>query len=108
MPKVVGLSVSFCIQDIVSGKVAYDDVEFIIGGTRAPDTKAWARVFDQYCGGLWRGIEVKAMNILQRLVKEGKIYQPRLFSRFAFPRTGARTFWVDFWDLDLILPGELD
>lgn len=73
---VIGLSVSFCVRDIATGKVAYDDVAKIIAGTRVPEGE-WEEVIGRYNQVYWRKLP-EAEAIFRRLLAEGKVTQPRL------------------------------
>ena len=74
----IGLSVSFCVSDIVAGKVALDKVEKIVAGTKLPDSEAWERCIKTYRESYWRKNPDQAERILRQLLAEGKIYQPAL------------------------------
>jgi hypothetical protein len=74
----VGLSLSFCIKDIINGLVQEDDVEYIIAGTCASTPDQWDKVLDPYCRIYWKDDPKKAREIAYRFLKEGKIKQPRL------------------------------
>lgn len=88
--KLIGLSLSFCVRDIVEGKVAYEQVTKLITGTGAPDEKNWEEMLQDYVEwywwgpkGLYRGDEEKtraAIAIVNRLRSESKIEQPRLIT----------------------------
>jgi hypothetical protein len=77
MPRVIGLSLSNCVNDIVAGRVAYDNVEQIISRTACPDAAVWAKTLASYEQGAWKGNK-QATEIAVRLLQEGKIDQPRL------------------------------
>jgi hypothetical protein len=87
--KLIGLSLSFCVRDIVEGKVAYEQVTKLITGTCAPDDKEWELLMKDYLAWYWWGTEgakirpaderkaKAAIAIANRLRSEGKIEQPR-------------------------------
>jgi len=76
--KVVALSISFCVPDIVSGKVPYDSVALVYSGTemRTPEDLEW--VLDRYGGTYWRINPDECKNIARKLFEDGKVRQPRL------------------------------
>jgi hypothetical protein len=78
MAKFVGLSVSFCIRDIVEGDVAEDDVKFIVAGTRIRNTEEYESVVESYSEYYWKEHVEEARAVFKRLWDAGKIIQPRL------------------------------
>lgn len=78
MKKKIGLSVSFCIADIIKGKVKEKDVEKIIGSTAARNDAEWEGIISDYKETYWKDDPEKGEAILRRLLKAGKIEQPRL------------------------------
>ena len=55
----IGLSVSLCMPDIVSGKVPLDQVEKIVAGTRCADATAWDGVILGYRTTYWRWLSLR-------------------------------------------------
>jgi len=106
--KYIGLSLSFCVLDILNGVVAEDEVAMLVTGTAATDDKTFENVLDQYSGrdpdrpycNYWEGREDEGREIARRLWMAGKIEQPRLkgmdtcdgilMSRWALLETGER------------------
>ncbi|MFA5075878.1 MAG: hypothetical protein WC480_00445 [Patescibacteria group bacterium] len=74
----IGLSLSWCIQDIIEGKVALDALDKIIAGTRCPNPVDWDRVIQRYRDQCWGANPDLAEKIVRRLLAEGRIEQPRL------------------------------
>jgi hypothetical protein len=74
----IGYSLSFCVKDIIEGRVDLKDVEKIIANTCAPDDEAWMRITSIYAGVYWRKNPFRAVEIANKLWAEGKIEQPRL------------------------------
>ena len=74
----IGLSLSFCIRDIIEGKVALDEVSHIEAGTRMPDVWALDRVINSYRKNYWRKDPDLAEEICRKFWAEGKIQQVRL------------------------------
>mgnify|MGYP000860485613 CR=1 FL=1 len=91
----IGLSLSFCIADIITGKVPLEDVELIITGTACRTPDHWESLLEQYKQTYWRYDESHVANpeqVLNYLLLSGKIYQPRLNDEQP-PRIG-RGHWV--------------
>jgi predicted RNase H-like nuclease len=72
----IGYSLSFCVTDIVNGKVAIDDVEKIVSMTFADDDH-WDDLIKTYYGLYWKH-NPKALEIVATLRAAGKIEQPKL------------------------------
>lgn len=79
--KYIGLSVSFCIRDIVNGIVSADQVEKIIAGTCAPNPEVWDKVIKKYKETYWIKNPKKCEKVLREFIKKNKIEQPRLNGR---------------------------
>ena len=74
----IGLSLSMCIRDILSGEVRLEDVMLIRSNTAARDQYDWERVFNSYSKTYWRQDPVRAGRILTLLLAANIIEQPRL------------------------------
>lgn len=73
----IGLSLSFCVKDILAGKVREEDVERIEAGTKAVTDEDWDFLIRRYCEIFWKAEPERAAAIVQRLRAAGKIDQPR-------------------------------
>lgn len=60
----IGLSLSFCLKDIASGKVHKDEVSKIISGTMAENEEDFQEIFDQYMESYWRSFDREYMKEL--------------------------------------------
>lgn len=92
----IGLSLSFCVADILYGKVRLEDVKLIITGTACRTPEQWAGLLEQYKQSYWQFDERQVANpedVLRTLLESGRIYQPRLHDEEP-PRIG-RGFWVE-------------
>lgn len=78
MAKLIGRSLSFCIQDVLSGRVALEDVEKIVAGTTARTEEDWATLVEMYQGSYWRDFPAEAAELVGQLRAQGRIEQPRL------------------------------
>lgn len=91
----IGLSVSFCIRDIVDGTIPLNSVEKIIGGIVARTDREIDKLIEQYCNSYWSKYPEKAENVFRQLLAEGKIKQPRLVNDRHFPNIGNHKIWVE-------------
>jgi len=73
----VGLSLSYCIKDIIDGKVKEEEVIKIITRTMAFDEGDWKNIIEHYQHKLWESNPKKAEEIFRRFLEAGKIEQPR-------------------------------
>lgn len=76
--KMIGLSLSFCVRDILVGKVKEKDVTKILSGTRARYEGNWEDIFKRYKGIYWRNAPEEGEKIAKRLLEAGKVEQTRL------------------------------
>jgi hypothetical protein len=75
----IGLSLSFCVKDILAGHVPESDVTKIITSTAARTEADWNRLITSYCQIYWKAFESDVViALIQRLRVQGKIEQPRL------------------------------
>jgi len=96
--KMIGLSVSFCIKDIVEGRMRIEDVQKIIGGITARTPECIEEVISQYKKSYWLEYPDKAEAIFRRLLAERKIEQPRLVNDQHFPMLTNHVRWVESED----------
>lgn len=84
--KLIGHSVSRCVNDVLIGRVNDANVKLIIGATRFPmDAKGVDLIINGYVAeGVWakedRG---KITEILMNWIETGRLHQPRNFGGFA-------------------------
>jgi hypothetical protein len=89
-----GLSLSYCIADILDGERKESDLDVLVAGTRCPDEAAFARALSQYVHtGYWKSDPVRAMGIAWRLWDEGRIIQPRVIDN-SIEMSIAKGWWV--------------
>jgi len=83
----IGLSLSKCIKDLITSDIDLEDVLVIVTGTRAEiGTDTWRSMISDYCSKWWRLDPIKAQLIVDELVRDGKIVQPRLTDNDGFYR----------------------
>lgn len=76
----IGFSFGRCIDDILNGRVPYEDVLVIIARTRISSIEEIRPVVAYYVADRYiRGHIDDAVAIGERLFREGKIHQPRCF-----------------------------
>lgn len=73
----IGLSLTFCIADIINGVVNLEDVEKIIANTAWTDDILHAKV-EEFCKLEWRADPALARQVFWELWNSGRIEQPRL------------------------------
>jgi len=73
----IGLSISFCIRDIIRGKVQESDVEKIIANTWCETKEHWEEVILIYRKSCWYDNPEVGEAVCWRFVAENKIEQPR-------------------------------
>lgn len=82
---IIGISVSFCIEDLIRGRVREEDVVKIIGSTKCGTVEEWAKVIDNYRKGFWFENPDEAERLFRKFLAEGKIEQPRLKNNHHYP-----------------------
>ena len=92
----IGLSVSSCVLDIVEGKVAYEDVEKILGGTRVTTLTGLERLLNNYSELYWDRNPDACVAMFRRLQMDRKLEQPRITRGMAPDTTGGH--WVTSMD----------
>jgi hypothetical protein len=88
----IGLSLSFCVQDIIEGRAALEDVEKIIASTRAETPEDWDNLISCYQEYYWRHNPDEGERICRLLLAEGRIEQPRVEGRE--PHNIAGGHWI--------------
>jgi hypothetical protein len=80
----IGLSLSYCVADIINGLVNIDDVAFIVAGTRIRDAADLSDVLDSYARNYWSNLPQLGRSIATQLYEEGKVIQPRVLGLHAY------------------------
>lgn len=76
--KMIGLSLSFCVKDIIEGRVDLESVDKIITGTFFTDRDSFNDGMKYgYCRTYWRKHPDRAHEIAMQLWDAGKLDQPR-------------------------------
>jgi hypothetical protein len=88
----IGLSLSFCVKDILDGRVIIDQVGRIITSTCAYNDERWAQLISGYSQSYWADYSADTINgVLARL--RPIIEQPRIDNK-PHPNI-ARGHWVE-------------
>ena len=94
----IGLSISFCVQDIAEGKVALETVDKIVAGTSVEPGQATEELIALYKESYWCRYPDQAEQIFRQLLVEGRIEQPRLADPRRFPMLERGVRWVESED----------
>lgn len=74
MPQLVGLSLSFCVSDIIRGIVQEEDVLFIVSPSPAMiDSLSFEEMITRYSLSYWKLFPVEAVELAKRLKDHLKI-----------------------------------
>lgn len=74
----IGLSLSFCVSDILNGLIDKNDVAFIISGTRIQCQHDLDDVLNTYARWNWDTNPELGKAIAREFYRDGKIIQPRV------------------------------
>ena len=91
--KLVGLSLSFCVKDILQGKVKLEDVDSIVAGTRARTDEDWIALLSSYSANYWYDFSQEEIKAVVDALKVKGIDQPRV--RDEEPPQIYNGYWVD-------------
>lgn len=84
--KLIGHSVSRCVNDVLSGRVDDSDITLVIGATRfSMDAEGVDGIITAYVAdGAWNEEDrAKITHILMDWIETGRLHQPRNFGAFA-------------------------
>jgi hypothetical protein len=73
----IGLSLSFCVGEMVRNNISEGDVQKIVTSTRAPDRDIFLDVCNKYAKSYWNDCAGKAIALAMSMYDNGKIEQPR-------------------------------
>jgi len=74
----IGLSLSYCISDLINGRVDKNDVMFIVAGTRIMCDHDLDEVLENYAKYYWETNPENAKSLARELYNRGMIIQPRV------------------------------
>ena len=90
----IGLSLSFCIQDIINGVVRFEDVDRLVCGTKFKDAHALESVIDSYTIGYSYENPELGRSLARLFYCQGKIEQPRLNGEAPYAVYASVGHWV--------------
>ena len=98
--KLIGTSLSFCIQDIIEGRAPHvdildDEFLFIVAGTRIKNPQDFIATMEHYSEVYWYANPVEAVKIATRMYLEDRIIQPRLDEKNTWLDCENREFWYE-------------
>lgn len=76
--QLIGYSLSNCVAQIARNNIFLDRIVKIIAGTAAKDEAGWDRLIQAYTTNYWYPYGDKGEKITRQLLKDGKIFQPRI------------------------------
>lgn len=76
--KVMALSISRCIMDMVEKNIMPHQVDQVVSGTACKTPEQWEEAIEIYCAFDWQEFPNKAREILRYFLKHRMIWQPRL------------------------------
>ena len=98
----IGISLSFCVRDIIEGKVQIEDVKEIVAGCRCEDNRDFYSLLERYAENYWYDNPGFGKNVAIQLWEDNKIIMPRLINNDHYPmlcdRNGNLRHWVDSID----------
>lgn len=103
--KLIGLSLSLCIKDIITyGEIKPEMVEALITGTRMMDDYDLEHVIGSYETIYWTTNPQAGAELARRFWREGKIFQPRKVGHHPYQITNGRHWrmWDDPEILDIV------
>jgi hypothetical protein len=74
----IGLSLSFCIGDVIAGKVPEDEIHGIVAGTAAQGPEEIDQLIATYREIYWKDDPDRGEALARKLFAEGRVYQPRI------------------------------
>ncbi len=80
----IGLSLSLCVRDILSGSVNIEDVDTIIAGTCAYNNEKWERLINGYSESYWSDYPRATIDAVITQIRP-IIVQPRIENNNHFP-----------------------
>lgn len=91
-----GRSLSFCVSDILKGRVAKEDVGVIVTSTACQTSSDWDKLIKSYSNSYWRNyLPECCRDLVMWLLDNGHIYQPRLVNGMIQSLGEYREIWVD-------------
>ena len=80
----IGLSLTYCIRDIIEDKITVDQVVCIITGTKLHSDEEWDRVLRGSAEAHWKKNPVAGMMIARYFKDKDLLIQPRLLGEHRY------------------------
>ncbi len=90
---IIGLSLSFCVADIINGLINRDSVDYIIAGTRIRNGEEFKEVLDKYAPLYWSEDPELGKEIATVFYNRGMVLQPRIIGGKA-PHIANSSHWL--------------
>lgn len=89
----IGLSLSFCIGEMVRNHIRESDVAKIVSATCAYTREEFVEVCDQYAECYWKDFPEEAKSLALFMYDNGRVEQPRLYNGVCY--SIADGHWID-------------
>jgi len=93
--KLIGLSLSQCVADIIKGNAREDNVEKIIARTAVKNAADLDELINNYRNTYWADNPDLGEEIARRLFEENKVEQPRLLDNSPVPECMENGIWKE-------------
>lgn len=94
MRKLIGMSLSFCVRDIVNQKVHLADVTAIVSSTMIERREHLDDVAAQYAVSVWASKPTECRDTALTIYESGMLIQPRIFFGIGLREPGG-AIWID-------------
>lgn len=74
----VGLSLSFCVGDVIAGEVREEEIVGIVASTKVNTPEEIDKLIENYRRIYWTDDPDTGEEVARRLFEEDRVYQPRL------------------------------
>lgn len=92
---VYGRSLSFCVCDIIEGKVKESDVIAMVTSTAFENKEEFEKGIESYARSYWISYPEKGKEIARKLWDSGRIEQPRLKNKNCYQDLYAFPIWAE-------------
>jgi hypothetical protein len=83
----IGHSLSFCIRDVIEGRVSVEQIDRIVASTLCENDAHWDEVIEHYREIYWQADPDRAERITRQLRALGLIDQPRVRGEYRLRQT---------------------
>jgi hypothetical protein len=93
MEQMIGLSLSFCIKDVLNQTVNFERIKKIVTSCRVKSQEDFELLLDRYTQVYWKDLPSVARKLAQELFNAGRLEFPRNEDNNHFPNI-AHGVWV--------------